>query len=95
MKLDTIISHIRSDSSLGKIIMININYIQLISGLETPILASLQNIPYMEINWILHSREFLRSINAKLNITNVWHPKKARIHDQFIIQAAIKNNVTH
>jgi hypothetical protein len=54
MKLDTIIIHVRADSNLGKAIVININYTQMISGLETPILASSQNITYMDTNWILH-----------------------------------------
>jgi hypothetical protein len=50
MKLDSIISHMRSDSSLGKAIVININYIQVILGLEKPILSSTQCIPYMDMN---------------------------------------------
>jgi hypothetical protein len=85
MKLDSIISHIKSDLNLGKAMVINMNYIQLISGLETPILESLQNIPYMETNWIQHIWDFLRSRNAKLNITSISYPRKARHYDQFIM----------
>jgi hypothetical protein len=66
MKLDLIISHLRSDSNLGKALLININYIQLISGVEEPILSSKQNIPYIESNWVLHIREFVVSIKIIL-----------------------------
>jgi hypothetical protein len=41
MKIETIISHIRADSILGKSIRININYLQLCSGLETPLFSYL------------------------------------------------------
>jgi hypothetical protein len=35
MKIDTVMSHIRAQSDLGTSFIININYIQLLSGLET------------------------------------------------------------
>jgi hypothetical protein len=69
--------------------VININYIQIISGLEDPILSSTHNISLMNKNWILHIWEFLVTINAMLNINNLWKPAKARANDQFLMQAAI------
>jgi hypothetical protein len=95
MKLDSIISHVRADSSLGKAIVININYIQLILGLEKPILSSTQSIPYMDTKWILNIRDFLISINAQLDMTNIWKPTKARVNDQFIMQAAMECNISN
>jgi hypothetical protein len=62
MKLDTIIARIRADSNLGKAMVININYIQLICGMEEPILTSTRKLPYINTNWILHIREFLIKI---------------------------------
>jgi hypothetical protein len=37
LKIESIISHICADSILGKSFRININYLQLLSGLEQPI----------------------------------------------------------
>lgn len=37
MKLDSVISHIRANSKLGQMIKININYLQLLSGIQEPI----------------------------------------------------------
>jgi hypothetical protein len=40
LKIESVIVHIRADSLLGKSFRININYLQLLTGLESPILMS-------------------------------------------------------
>jgi hypothetical protein len=86
MKLDTFMSHIRSQSFLGRAFILNLNYIQLILGLEQPILMSKQAIPYLDMNWILHIREFLTNINAQLQIANLLQIKKQRTDNQNIME---------
>jgi hypothetical protein len=59
MKLETVISHIRSESQLGTLFEINTNYIQLLAGTGTPIFQSRDDLSYIPMNWILHLRQFL------------------------------------
>jgi hypothetical protein len=80
MKLDTFISHIRAKSDLGTTFIINLNYIQLLSGLSTPILLSKDELQYIPSNWLLHIRTFLLEINAKIDIQGIWEtPTSTRI----------------
>jgi hypothetical protein len=68
MKLETIISHIRSESQLGTRFIINMNYIQPLAGTGTHILQSRDDLSYIPMNWLLHIRQFLREINAQLEL---------------------------
>jgi hypothetical protein len=65
-KLETVISHIQSESELGISFIININYIQLLAGIGEPVFESKRDITYIPMNWILHLRAFLIKINATL-----------------------------
>jgi hypothetical protein len=69
MKLDTVVSHIRADTQLGR--AFRMNYLQLTAGITEPILESRQPLPYIDNNWILHLRTFLNEINANLEINNI------------------------
>jgi ribonuclease HI len=81
LKIESIISHIRADSILGKSFRININYLQLLSGLEQPIFSTRDNIGYITNNWLIHLRNFLLEINGALHIKDLWQPTKLRQHD--------------
>lgn len=94
MKLETVISHIRSESQLGTLFEININYIQLLAGTGTPIFQSRDDLSYIPMNWILHLRQFLLEINAKLEIKDLWLPKKQCTNDQFLMTAFVNMKAT-
>jgi hypothetical protein len=81
LKIEAIISHMRADSTLGKLFRININYLQLISGLDSPIFSSRDNIGYIQDNWLTHLRNFIIEINGKFHIKDLWLPNKLREHD--------------
>jgi ribonuclease HI len=81
MKLETIISHLRADTVLGKSFRININNIQLCSGIAEPIFMCRDDISYLDNNWLLHLRKYLLEINGTLNIKHIWQPIKQREHD--------------
>jgi hypothetical protein len=59
LKVESKIAHIGSNSVLGKSIRININYIQLICGLEHPLFSSRDDIGYVDSNWITHLRTYI------------------------------------
>jgi ribonuclease HI len=81
LKIESIIAHIRADTILGKSFRININYLQLICGLEQPIFSSRDNIGYITGNWLSHLREYLLEINGTFIIKDLWTPTKLREND--------------
>jgi ribonuclease HI len=81
LKIESVMAHIRADSLLGKSFRININYIQLLTGLEDPIFMSRDNIGYITDNWLLHLRNYLLEINGSFTIKDLWLPRKLREHD--------------
>jgi hypothetical protein len=54
IKIESLISHIRANSMWGKSFCININYLQLCSGLEKPIFSSRDDIGYLQDNLLTH-----------------------------------------
>ena len=87
LKLESFISHIRADTILGKPFRINLNYIQLIAGTETPIFESSEDLGYVPDNWILHLRNFICEINGSLKINDTWTPQKLRDNDLNLMTA--------
>jgi hypothetical protein len=81
MKLESIISHIRAGTVLGRSFIININNLQLCSGIEHPIFSCRDDISYLNNNWLLHLRDYLIEINGTLDIKNIWKPIKQREND--------------
>jgi hypothetical protein len=85
LKIEALISHIRANTSLGKSMMINLNWTQMMAGTSTPILASVHLIDYIQHNWIMHIRQFLINISATIQIRNVWTPITARVGDYMLM----------
>ena len=81
MKLEAFIAHIRADTILGKSFKINLNFIQLIAGIETPIFETMEDLSYVPDNWILHLRKYIIEINGSIIINDTWTPTKLRTND--------------
>jgi hypothetical protein len=54
---------------------INLVWIQLIRGIETPLLESTHPLKYIIKNWFTHIQTFLNQVNAKIIISDIWKPK--------------------
>jgi hypothetical protein len=92
-KIDSIISHLRANTPLGKSIRINIDCLQLIAGTESPIFMSRDPLPYIQHNWLLQLRDFMIEINAKIDIQELWIPKRQCYRDQYLMTTFIQKNV--
>jgi hypothetical protein len=90
MKLETIISHIRANTVLGKSISININFLQLCAGVEQPLFLCHDDLKYLNNNRLLHLRDYLLQINVTLHIKSLWQPIKKR-ENYVILMSAFKN----
>jgi hypothetical protein len=89
MKLKMMISHLPTGTELGTAFIININYIQLLAGIGTPIFTTQADISYIPMNWLLHIHQFLLEINATLEIQDLWSPARQCQHDEFLMTAFI------
>jgi hypothetical protein len=94
IKIDCLINHIKTDTSLSIEMKININWVQLHAGTSTPILESTQQLLYIEYNWFLSIKEFLNMINAKIEITNLWQPTPLREGDIILMDEVEKLDIS-
>jgi hypothetical protein len=78
MKIEAIISHVRANTVLGKSIKINIDHLQLCSGLAQPIFTSKDYIGYIDENWLTHVRNYIITINGTLDTKDTSLPTKQR-----------------
>jgi hypothetical protein len=90
MKIESIISHIRANSVFGKYFRININYLQLCSGLETPLFSSRDDIGYLPDNLLTHLRNYIIENNGTFEIKQLWTPLKLRENDKILMTEFLK-----
>lgn len=90
-KVGALVAHIQAQSGLGDIMLKNINWLQLHSGLLHPVLQYPQPIQYIPFNWFLHLKEFLYSIRGTLIIPGQWVPQLEQLHDQATMEVVLAN----
>jgi hypothetical protein len=90
MKIETIISHIRANTIFGKSFRIIINYLQLCSGLETPLFSSRDDIGYIPDNWLTHLRNYIITINGTFQMKGLWTPLKLRESENILMTEFLK-----
>jgi hypothetical protein len=93
-KIQSILCHINSETMLGRMFLINLNWTQLLSGLGTSILQDNQRTTnYITDNWFDQIREYNNYIGAKITIQNCWTPAKKRENDNIIMDIVTKLNM--
>jgi hypothetical protein len=88
------LSNINTSSMLGKMFIINLNWLQLLCGTSTPILEDDNTFEYIDNNWFLQLQTFLHEIKGKIKIINSWTPKKKRINDYLLMDRVCKLNIS-
>lgn len=91
-KLEYIIMHLRINSDLGKLIRINLNWVQVNLGISTPIFEYKHAITYLN-NWFIHIHDFLRSIDATIVIKNTYVPIPEREFDSCVMDSILHCSV--
>jgi hypothetical protein len=87
-----IIRHIRSDTEQGKLLLITIQWWQLLAGVSKPLWGNPTSIlPYLEPNWLTSVRTFLRYSHGSLHIQDTMRdfPAPTRVNDQCIMDTII------
>jgi hypothetical protein len=89
-KIQSLLAHINSNTMLGKMFLINMNWTQMLTGLSTPILKENTNINYVTSNWFIGLCEFMRYISATIHILDCWTPIIKRQND-FVIMEKVQD----
>ena len=89
-QIKVVLGHLRQDTNLGKLIRINIETVQLLSGSSVPIFQMKEHLNYIEDGWIVSLHHSLVESGVQLKLLDGWLPKKQRKHDLFVMEAAIK-----
>ena len=84
-QIKALIQHIRLDSPLGLIIMINLEWVQIIAGIQRPIFEDMKRLQHMEGNWFKSIQTFLHITNCTIKIKGTWTPQLERKKDQCIM----------
>lgn len=91
-KVLSLLSHIRADTDLGKTMTINLNWLQLTSGISAPLLETVTDVSYVPDNWFLSIRQFLISIHGKISIPSLWRPIVERKQDCILMDLFIQKS---
>jgi hypothetical protein len=93
MKIEAILCHINKMTPLGETMKTILNWVQIHSGREIPILQNGENINYVQDNWYKEIKKFLNRCNATLIIKSAWRPRKLRENDVIIMDHYEINNI--
>jgi hypothetical protein len=84
--LEILLTNIRAQTDLGKLFMINLNWIQILAGIDEPYLNSTQEISYIN-NWFTGIKLFLNQSNGRIEFRSLSVPVVERSGDQCIMNA--------
>ncbi len=82
---------LRLEDTVGKLLQLQLQWIQIAIGLSVPLLENKHNIPYLQKCWVQSLHEKLVETNIQLKIDKQWVPKWRRINDQIIMDYVWKN----
>ena len=88
-QVSALVGHLRQDSETGKMMQIELQWCQLQSGTRNPLLTNTEiPIDYIETCWIMGIRDFLRTFDLKIDLTDECTPcATQRAGDEFIMDA--------
>ena len=77
-QITAMIQHTRLYSPLGQTIRINLDWVQIIAGIQRPVLEDTRPIQHMEGEWFKSIQEFLYKTNSTVELNKLWVPKLQR-----------------
>jgi hypothetical protein len=89
-QINALLQHKCLASPLRKIITINLEWVQIIAGIQKPIFEDTKPLQHLEGHWFKSIRQFLHITNAKVVLHESWTPQLERQHDQCIIEVTMK-----
>lgn len=77
------------NETVGKLIIIQLQWIQMVAGVGRPILESNKTISYLTTSWIQSLHVKLVEERIQLRVHDVWVPHKTSVNDQVIMEYVI------
>ena len=77
------------NETVGKLIIIQLQWIQIVAGVGRPILESNKTISYLTTSWIQSLHVKLVEERIQLRVHDVWVPHKTSVNDQVIMEYVI------
>jgi hypothetical protein len=92
-QIESLITHIRANTTLGKSFVTNLEWCQLVAGSSTHILQSTYDINYIDSNWILDVRDFLIQTKSNMSIPGTWAPQLYRTNDRNLMDTLVTKSI--
>ena len=89
-QLKMLIGSLRLGDKVGKLLMIQLTWLQLIAGIETPILEETKQLQFLPKVWLTKLREKLRKLNITIELGQCWKPEKQRENDYCIMEYVMR-----
>ena len=87
-KLKMLIGSIRMQDTVGKLIILQLTWLQIFAGSSVPILQLKSEIPYLPIGWLNTVHHHLVRYGVQVEVWGVWVPKSQRANDRVLMDIA-------
>jgi hypothetical protein len=94
-QIKALIQHTRIKSPLGDIMSINLDWVQLIAGIQQPIFEDTKSLYHLEGEWFISIREFLQATEWQIKMRNRWTPQLEREEDRCIMDVIQATSIKH
>jgi hypothetical protein len=84
-QITALLQHTRLNSPLGRTMFINLECVQMIAGIQKPVLEDTEPLQHMEGDWFKSTRTFLQKTACTIQIDGLWTPRVQRLHDKCIM----------
>jgi len=92
-KVLQVLKHLRTSTTLGKLLDITIKAYQIQAGIKNHILEDTTPLSWMPNWWINNLREFLYSIKGTIIVEHPWMIQPLRINDRHLMQTFLQANI--
>ena len=84
-KLKLLIGSLHLQDTVGRLIMVQLSWLQFFLGISTPLLESTVIVPYLPIGWVTNLHAHLVNHNIQVGLAEGWVPSKQRCNDRVIM----------
>ena len=88
-----LLGHMRNGDETGKLLTTDLEYTQIYSGIDTPILHRTTPphfLQWREPSWMTNYKRILLDTNGEITINQQWLPSPQRKHDRFLMPTFYK-----
>jgi hypothetical protein len=95
MQLQSLLDFVGTSHKVGNVILISLRHLQLEAGVSFDLFhLPHRQLPYLTDCWLLHLRRFCSKFGISLRIRSNRVPQSARENDSFLMEHALKLNLT-